>query len=117
MPYRDVLKRLLQKIEGAAGAGFVASDGEAVQLEGQLDDFAHRLHLAYQGILLQALSNIHGNPKANLQVVLSIHQDYTVAVKPLADGYFLVLTLKRGKNLHQVVRYLEQAAEELNREL
>lgn len=117
MPYKDILKRLLERTEGATGAGFVASDGETVQLEGQLDDFAHRLHLAYQGILLQALSNIHGNPKANLQVVLSIHQNYTIAVKPLADGYFLVLTLQRGKNLYQAVRYLEQAAEELNREL
>jgi len=117
MPYRDVLKRLLDKIDGATGVGFVAQDGETVQLEGQLEDFAHRLHLAYQGILLQTLSSIHGNPQANLRLVLSIHQDYTVAVKPLAGGYFLVLTLKRRNNLHKALHYLEQAAEELNQEL
>ena len=117
MLYKDVLQHLLEKVDGALGAGFVASDGETVQLEGQLEDFAHRLHLAYQGILLQALSNIHANQTTNLQVVLSIHQNYSVAVKPLSDGYFLVLTLKRGKNLHHAVRFLEQAAEELNREL
>jgi len=117
MPYREILKRLIERIEGATGAGFVAEDGETVQLEGQLDDFAHRLHLAHQGILLQALSHIHKNPKANLRLVLSVHQDDTVAVKPLAGGYFLVLTLKRGKNLHKALHYLEQAAEELNQEL
>lgn len=116
MPYKDILKELLDKVEGAVGVGFVASDGETVQLEGQLEDFVHRLHLAYQGILLQTLSRIHENPR-NLQVVLSIHQNYAVAIKPLSDGYFLVLTLKKGKNLHLIVRYLEQAAEELNREL
>jgi hypothetical protein len=117
MPYRDVLKRLVEKIEGAIGVGFVAQDGEAVQLEGQLDDFAHRLHLAYQGILLQDLSHIHRNPKTKLRLVLSIHQDYTVAIKPLLDDYFLVLTLKHRRSLHKALRHLEQAAEELNQEL
>ena len=117
MFYRDILRRLLHNIENATGAGLVAQDGEAVQLEGQIDDFTHRLHLAYQGILLQVLSDIHKGPKANLRLVLSIHQDYTVAVKPLADGYFLVLTLKGRKNAQKALRYLEQAAGELNQEL
>jgi hypothetical protein len=117
MFYQDILRRLLEKIENAAGAGFVAQDGETVQLEGQLDDFSHRLHLAYQGILLQVLGDIHKNPDANLRLVLSIHQDYTVAVKPLVGGYFLVLTLKGRRNLQKAIRCLEQAAQELNQEL
>jgi hypothetical protein len=110
MPYRDVLKRLFEKVEGAIGVGFVAQDGEAVQLEGQLD-------LAYQGILLQDLNRIHRNPKTNLRLVLSIHQSYTVVIKPLLDDYFLVLTLKGKRSLHKALRHLEQAAEELNQEL
>ena len=117
MPYKRILQDLLGKIGGAIGAGFVASDGETVQLEGRLDDFTHRLHLAYQGILLQALNSIHENPKAKLQTIVTIHQNHTIAIKPPTDGYFLVLTLERGKNLHRVLRCLEQAAEELNREL
>ena len=117
MSYTDILKHLLDKTEGAIGVGFVAHDGEAVQIEGQLEDYAHRLHLAYQGILLQALGQIQKIPQKGVRYVLAVHENYAVVLKPLADGYFLVLTLKHRKHLHQALRHLEEAAQILNQEL
>jgi hypothetical protein len=115
--YGQVLTELLEKIEGAIGVGFVAHDGEAVQLEGQLDDYSHRLHLAYQGILLQNLNQIHSSPKATLRSIIQVYQDYVIVIKPLLGGYFLVLTLQHRKNLPRALRYLQEAAEALNQEL
>ncbi len=117
MLYADVLADLLEKIEGAIGVGFVAHDGEAVQLEGQLAEYSHRLHLAYQGILLQNLKQVHRNPNASLRSVIQVHQDYAIIAKPLLSGYFLVLTLQHRKNLPRALHYLQKAADVLNQEL
>jgi predicted regulator of Ras-like GTPase activity (Roadblock/LC7/MglB family) len=117
MPYTAILKRLLKKVEGALGVGFVAQDGEAVQLEGQFDDYAHRLHLAYQGILLQTLNRIHQKPGKAVSAIISVHQKYTVLVRPLKSGYLLVLTLGHRKNLRMALQQLDRAAGELDQEL
>jgi len=117
MSYTDILKRLLVETEGAIGVGFVAHDGEAVQVEGPFEDYPHRLHLAYQGILLQSLGQIQKIPHTGVRFVLSVHENFVVVLKPLTGGYFLVLTLKHRKHLHQALRHLEEAAQILNQEL
>lgn|SRR2546426_3374247 len=115
MPYTYILKRLLDGVEGAVGVGFVDREGETIQLEGQLEDYSHRVHLAYQGILVQNLRQIH--QKDSFSWLISVHQRLTVVVKPLKNAYFLVLTLEHRKDLHKALMQLEDAAQELNQEL
>jgi len=115
MPYTHILKRLLESVEGAVGVGFVDQEGETIQLEGQLEDYSHRLHLAYQGILVDSLKEIH--QKESLSWLISVHQRVTIVVQPLKNAYFLVLTLEHRKDLHKALKRLEEAAQELNQEL
>lgn len=117
MPYQSILTTLLERIEGAVGAGFVDYDGEVVQLIGPFEDFAHRVHLAYQGIFLEKLKSIH---QRHLGVPLSlvcVYQNLTLVIKPLRSGYFLVLTLAHRKQLAKALRAADDAAAHLNLDL
>jgi hypothetical protein len=113
MPYTYILKRLLERVEGAVGVGFVDHDGETIQVAGRLEDYSHRLHLAYQGILVQNLKEIH----QEVSWLISVYPSLTMVVKPLKNAYFLVLTLEHRKNLPKALKHLEEAAQELNQEL
>ena len=115
MPYTYILKRLLENVEGAVGVGFVDHEGETIQLQGRLEDYSHRIHLAYQGILVHNLNEIH--QEESLSWLISVYQRLTMVVKPLKNAYFLVLTLEHRKDLAKALKHLEEAAQELNQEL
>jgi hypothetical protein len=117
MPYQSILKTLLENIDGAVGAGFVDYDGEVVQLTGQFEDFAHRIHLAYQGIFLENLKSFHEQHLGPPLSVVCVYQNLTLVIKPLKSGYFLVLTLAHGKQLAKALRAAEEAAAHLNLDL
>jgi hypothetical protein len=117
MPYSRLLKRILENVEGAVGVGFVDYEGETVQLAGRLQDYAHRVHLAHQSILLQNVSRIHQKYQESLSLLTCVCQDLTWVIKPLKSGYCLVVTLNHRKNLSKAAHYLEEAARELNQEL
>ena len=117
MPYQSILKSLLESIDGAVGAGFVDYDGETVQLAGQFEDFAHRVHLAYQGIFLESLKSFHEEPLGAPLSLVCVYQNLTLVIKPLKSGYFLVLTLTHRKQLAKALRATEEAAAQLNLDL
>jgi hypothetical protein len=115
--YSSILRELLESVDGAVAAGFADYEGETIQLEGDFDDYSHRLQLAYQEIVLHRLQDIHKRFHETLTQVRSAYWNYHVIVQPLCGGYFLVLTLSKGSNLHQAQRHLEQAAHKLNQDL
>jgi len=97
--------------------GFADYDGESVQIEGNLDPDTHRLHLAYQGIVLHHLQSVHHVLGETPTRISSRHQNLHIIIQALKSGYFLVLTLKPNSNLHKASQYLEQTAQELNQDL
>jgi hypothetical protein len=115
MPYIKILNKLLDKVSGSLGAGFVDYEGETVQAAGQLENYAHRVHLAYQGILLGQAQEVH--PADDLSFSISIHSNCSWIVKPLIGGYCLVLTLSNRRHLFQALRHMEDAAREINLDL
>ena len=117
MPYQSILKTLLESIDGAIGAGFVDYDGEAVQLTGQLEDYAHRIHLAYKGIFLEKLKSIHLQHLGLPLSLVCVYQNLTLVIKPLKSDYFLVLTLAHRRQLAKALRATEEAAARLNLDL
>jgi len=117
MPYQSILKTLLESVDGSVGVGFVDYDGETVQLAGQFEDFAHRVHLAYQGIFLESLKSFHQQLLGVPLSLVCVYQNLTLVIKPLKSGYFLVLTLTHRKQLAKALRATEEAAAQLNRDL
>ncbi|MCI0421963.1 MAG: hypothetical protein L0387_31230 [Acidobacteria bacterium] len=116
-PYSATLRKLLNSVEGAVAVGFADYDGESIQFEGELEDDAHRLHLAYQGIVLHHLQAVHLLLQESLTRISSRYQNLHVIIQPLQSGYFLVLTLRPNSNLYRAGHCLEQAAHELNQDL
>lgn len=116
-PYVDILKTLLEKIDGCVGAGFVDYEGEAVQLHGKLENYSHRLHLAYQGILLNQIHEIHQSQIKSLKYITTIHKNRCSILKPLKCGYYLVLTLSSCKHLFKALQHIEEVAHELNQDI
>lgn len=116
-PYLTLLKQLLESVDGALAAGFADYEGETVELAGSLEDYPHRLHLAYQGIVLHKLQQAH-NASAETPSRISLTcQKRSVVIQPLKSGYYLVLTLARGASLHRAEWHLERTAQELNPDL
>lgn len=116
-PYSASLRNLLDIVNGAIAAGFADYEGESVQIEGALDADTHRLHLAYQGIVLHHLQAIHQPLGETPTRISSRYQNLHIIIQPLKSGYFIVLTLKPNSNLYRAVRNLEQTAQELNQDL
>lgn len=116
-PYTATLRKLLDSVDGAVAAGFADYEGEAVHLEGALDEDTHRLHLAYQGIVLHHLQSVHQLMSETPTRIRSRYQNLHTIIQPLKSGYFIVLTLKPNSNLHRAGHCLEQIAQELNQDL
>jgi hypothetical protein len=116
-PYSVPLKNLLDVVDGAIAAGFADYDGESVQFEGALEADTHRLHLAYQGIVLHHLQALHQLLGETPTRISSRYQNLHVLIQPLKSGYFIVLTLKPNSNLHWAGHCLEQTAREFNQDL
>ena len=114
MPYLSILKKLLESVDGAVGAGFVDYEGETVQLTGQLEDYAHRVHLACQRIFLEKLISIHNRYLIPPSSLVCVYQNLTLVIKPLKNGYLLVLTLAHRRQLTKALRVAEEAAARLN---
>jgi predicted regulator of Ras-like GTPase activity (Roadblock/LC7/MglB family) len=115
MPYTKILNKLLDEVSGSVGAGFVDYEGEIVQAAGQLENYVHRVHLACQSILLDQAQKVH--PADELSSIISIHANYSWIIKPLKSDYCLVLTLASRRRLFQALRYMEDAAREINLDL
>ncbi|HEU0005842.1 MAG TPA: hypothetical protein VFS12_07620 [Terriglobia bacterium] len=116
-PYSSPLRKLLDSVDGAVAAGFADYEGESVQFEGALDDDTHRLHLAYQGIVLHHLQSVHQLMGETPTRISCRYQNLHVIIQPLKSGYFIVLTLKPSSNLYRAGHCLEQTAQEFNQDL
>lgn len=92
MPYKAILEDLLRsaRVEGAL---LLDSSGELVLAAGATEH-RHRLIGAYQGIVLgQALRLAGRHALGRLQYMMWRHGGGTVIVRPLKDGYYLVVNV------------------------
>ena len=117
MPYQVLLDDLVQRLPGARAALLLDVEGELV-VESGARDLRHRLIGAYQGIALAALRRIldryeGGDPG----LLVCRYARGTVIVRPLADGYYLVLALAPEASLAQGLRHSSEVSERLRTEL
>jgi predicted regulator of Ras-like GTPase activity (Roadblock/LC7/MglB family) len=117
MPYQSLLDSLVRSVAGATGALLLDSEGEPV-VESGARDHRHRLIGAYQGIALAKLRRIGERFETGaLRFLLCRYVEGTVVLRPLKDGYYLVLSLADGGNLGQGLRRSEQTQALLDAEL
>ena len=117
MPYLIVLQRLLQAVVGAQAALLLDAQGEVVVEAGVRDD-RHRLMAAYQGI---ALSTVQRTTErydvGSLHLVLCRYTWGSVILRPLKDGYYLIVSLLPGASVAACVHHSARAQQSLNAEI
>jgi predicted regulator of Ras-like GTPase activity (Roadblock/LC7/MglB family) len=116
MPYQRVLDDLVRAVD-ASGALLLDSEGEIV-VEGGARDYRHRLIGAYKGLALEAVRKTvdrHGG--GEIAYLLYRYTDGVVILRPLKDGYYLVLSLPAAGRVGEGLHHSGRAQESLNREL
>jgi hypothetical protein len=98
----------MRSVDGALGAVLLDSEGEVV-VESGARDFRHRLIGAYQGIALTNVQKTLGSYAAGgIHFVLCRYAWGSVIMRPLRDGYYLILSLAPqvpiGPGLHESAR-------------
>jgi predicted regulator of Ras-like GTPase activity (Roadblock/LC7/MglB family) len=117
LPYLVVLRRLLAAVAGCQAALLLDAQGEVVVEAGAIDD-RQRLIGAYQGIALSAATRTISRYAIGLIDHLACRYTWgTVILRPLKDGYYLVVSLGPQSVLGRAVYHSAVAQEGLNSEL
>jgi predicted regulator of Ras-like GTPase activity (Roadblock/LC7/MglB family) len=117
VPYLVVLQKLLEAVAGAQAALLLDPQGEVVVEAGVRDD-RHRLIAAYQGIALstvQRTTERHG--VGRLRLLVCRYAWGSVILRPLKDGYYLIVSLLPSANLGAGVHQSARAEQSLNAEI
>ncbi len=94
MPFKSLLKRLLEDIPGALGAIIIDWEGEAVDHVARMADYDIKVFGAHNGVILNLLrSAMEQIDCGTLEEVLIRTGENKTLIAPLTVDYFLVLTL------------------------
>ena len=117
MPFQRLLESLVRAVPGAQAALLLDSQGELVVRAGALDD-RHQLVGAYQGIALFGLRKASERSGTGpLRYLVWRYRSGHVILRPLKDGYYLVLTLGLGAEVGRGVNRALSTSEQVNAEL
>jgi len=116
VPFKSILRKLVEDTPHASGAVLADWEGEAVEHHCLYDDYELKLLGAHKGIILNRMREIHGDLAAGeLQDVVITTGKQQVIIGVVGPEYSLVMTLARealvGLALYrfrQVVRLLEK---------
>jgi len=117
MPFQGLLERLVRSVDGAQGVVMMDATGEVVFEAGDGHE-RHRLIGAYQGLALVRLKNAEAS--CHTGDVSHVHCRYTdgqVILRPLKDGYYLVLSLGPSANVGQALHRSDETKARLDAEL
>ena len=102
---------------GAHAALLLDAEGEVVVEAGARDE-PQRLIAAYHGITLAAVQRTSARYAAgDIQLVVCRYAGGSVIMRPLKDGYYLVLSLGPEASLARGLHHSSLAQESLNEEL
>jgi hypothetical protein len=88
--------------------------GEVVAQAGASDE-RHRLIGIYQGIMLAAARRALARlPAGDIQYVLTRYEAHTLILRPLRDGYYVVVTLGSGADVARGIRRSAAAQDRMN---
>lgn len=117
MPYLKLLERLLTSAPGAQAALLLDAQGEVVVGAGARDD-RHRLIGAYQGIALGVAQRTTQRYAAGpIHYIVCRYVWGAVILRPLKDGYYLLVSLVPEASLAQCVHRSAETQEGLDAEL
>jgi predicted regulator of Ras-like GTPase activity (Roadblock/LC7/MglB family) len=117
VPYRVILQKLLAAVAGAQAALLLDAQGEVVVEAGVRDD-RQRLVAAYHGIALSTMQRAAQRHEAGaLHLVVCRYDSGNVILRPLKDGYYLIVSLAQAASVAAGVHHSARAQQSLNAEI
>lgn len=119
MPYQYILGNLLAQNEGAVGVLFLDDGGETVDFScSEFSPYQMRVVGAYVGIYLRQAQQFLGEIGQGRARWLHIEKEALhIYARPLPDGYYVVLVQRSPGLSGRAHRTLDEACEQLSREL
>ena len=97
MPFKSILKELVESIPGATGAILADWEGEAVEQYCLFDDYELKLIAAHKGIVLSRIREAHAfQPGGEPEDAVISTGDLHILIGVVGPDYSLVMTLERG---------------------
>jgi predicted regulator of Ras-like GTPase activity (Roadblock/LC7/MglB family) len=117
VPYAAILEGLMRSVDRVEGALLLDGTGELVVAAGSAQT-RHRLIGAYQGIVLAQAQRMAGrHALGGVRYMLWRHGGGTVIVRPLTDGYYLVVSVGPEGDVARGLHHSADVQERLNEAL
>jgi len=114
MPYQRLIDELTSEVEGVQGALLLDSEGE-VAVEAGARDVRHRLIGAYQGIALAVAKRTNRQYDiGSIRYIVCRYEEGQLILRPLKDGYFLIVSIAPGANLPRSLYRSERVQQQLD---
>jgi predicted regulator of Ras-like GTPase activity (Roadblock/LC7/MglB family) len=114
MPYQSLLDQLARDVDGVLAALLLDSEGEVAVESGAPND-RHRLIGAYQGIALTLARKTNArHGVGGIRLITCRYRWGQVILRPLKDGYYLVVSLSSEVQLARGIDGSALVQERLN---
>jgi len=118
VPFKTILRELVESTPGATGAILADWEGEAVEQHCLYDDYELKVIAAHKGILLNRMKEVHasfpGGEPRDLVITTASQHILTGFVGP---EYSLVMTLERGAVVGRALYRFRAALKVLEKEI
>ncbi|MGK2906390.1 MAG: roadblock/LC7 domain-containing protein [Desulfuromonadales bacterium] len=118
MPFKSLLKTLIESVPGAQGAIIADWEGEAVDHAGIMDDYDLKVIGAHKGVILHSMREVVdrlGNDELK-EIIITTKQAQTL-VLPVTKEYYLVLTLDRSDMMGRALLEARRCIQALYQEI
>ncbi len=118
MPFKTLLKELVESTPGASGAILTDWEGESVEQYSLTDEFELKLIGAHNGIILNRLKDIQQKlmPGDIIDIIVST-DSHNVIIGAIDHDYSLIMTLGKGVLVARALREFRRAAKSLKKEI
>jgi predicted regulator of Ras-like GTPase activity (Roadblock/LC7/MglB family) len=118
MPFKTILRELVEAVPGATGAILADWEGEAVEQHCLYDDYDLKIIAAHKGIVLSRLKEAHTALQGGeLSDAVITTDSMHILTGVIGSDYSLVMTLDRGALLGLALYRFRKALKLLEKEI
>lgn len=118
MPFKSILKKLVEETPKASGALLADWEGEAVEHFCRYDDFELKVLGAHKGIILNRMKDIQAELAAgNMEEIVISTDKQLIIIGVAGPDYALVMTLEKEAMVGLALYRMRQALQLLVKEI
>jgi predicted regulator of Ras-like GTPase activity (Roadblock/LC7/MglB family) len=118
VPFKTILRNLVEKVPGARGAILADWEGEAVDQFSLYDEYELKVTGAHQGIILSQMKEIHAKLSGELfREAIVTTDEQRLVIGTVGPEYSLVMTLDRSSVVGQAMYKFREAVKLLDKEI